>query len=128
MWLIQQKIQGKDLPNVLSPEMVPPSLRPKEGSAEELTHSAELDQISKDIDNLNRERRQLETDITQKEADIRIKTGELKNLQSEYDTLTATLKQLEVQKREAQKRLDDLDKQVCISTYVSKFSVCLVIL
>lgn len=124
MWLIQQKIQGKDLPSVLSPEMVPPSLRPKEGSAEDLTHSAELDQISKDIDNLNRERRQLETDITQKEADIRIKTGELKNLQSEYDTLTATLKQLEVQKREAQKRLDDLDKQVCVNT--SQIFVCLI--
>lgn len=34
------------------------------------------------------------------------------NQQSELDTLTATLKQLENQKGEAQKRLDDLKNQV----------------
>lgn len=35
-------------------------------------------------------------------------------LQSELDTLTATLKQLENQRGEAQKRLDDLQAQVVI--------------
>lgn len=112
MWLVQLKIQGKDLPSALTPEMIPPSLRAKEGSAEELTHSAELDQITKEIENLIREKRQLEIDVAQKEADIRIRNGEVRNLQTELDTLTATFKQLEVQKREAQKRLDDLDAQV----------------
>ena len=112
MWLVQLKIQGKDLPSSLTPEMIPPSLRAKEGSVEELTHSAELDQITKEIENLIREKRQLETDVAQKEADIRIRNGEVRNLQTELDTLTATFKQLEVQKREAQKRLDDLDAQV----------------
>lgn len=123
MWLVQQKIQGKDIPNALTPEMVPPSLRPKEGGVEELTHSAELEQMAKDIENLIREKRQLETDIAQKEADIRIKNGEVKNLQSELDTLTATFKQLEVQKREAQKRLDDLDTQVFMNSHSLFFFV-----
>ena len=117
MWLVQQKIHGKDIPNSLTPEMVPPSLRQKEAGAEELAHSAELEQIAKDIENLIREKRHLETDVAQKEADIRIKNGEVKNLQAELDTLTATFKQLEVQKREAQKRLDDLDTQVHISSF-----------
>ncbi len=114
MWLVQQKIQGQELPAVLTPEMMPPSLRAKESSAEELTHSAELEQIAKEIESLIREKRQLETDVAQKEADIRIRNGEVRNLQSELDTLSATLKQLEVQKKEAQKRLDDLDAQVCL--------------
>lgn len=112
MWLVQQKVLGKDIPNVLTPEMVPPSLRPKEGSGDDLTHTAEMEQIAKEIENLIREKRLLETDVAQKEADIRIRNGEVRNLQSELDTLTATLKQLEVQKKEAQKRLDDLDSQV----------------
>lgn len=112
MWFVQQKVQGKDLPNALTPEMMPPSLRVKECSAEELAHSAEIDQLAKEIESLIREKRQLETDVAQKEADIRIRNGEVRNLQSELDTLSATLKQLEVQKKEAQKRLDDLDAQV----------------
>ncbi|XP_032791226.1 epidermal growth factor receptor substrate 15-like 1 isoform X1 [Daphnia magna] len=111
MWLVQQKVQGRELPTVLTPEMMPPSLRTQDTSVEESTHSAELEQIAKEIENLIREKRQLETDVAQKEADIRIKNGEVRNLQSELDTLAATLKQLEVQKKEAQKRLDDLDAQ-----------------
>lgn len=86
--------------------------------------------ISKDIEELAREKLALETDIAQKEADIKIKSGEIKSLQvssvicfayfcckhdcfqSELDTLAATLKQLENQKGEAQKRLNDLKAQV----------------
>lgn len=114
MWLVQQKVQGKELPSALTPEMMPPSLRPKEASAEEMIHSAEMEQLAKEIEALIREKRQLETDVAQKEADIRIRNGEVRNLQTELDTLTATFKQLEVQKKEAQKRLDDLDAQVCL--------------
>lgn len=94
----------------------------------------ELAMISKEIEELTRERCGLENDIHQKEADIRIKSGEVRSLQvcslggcllgysfdksfvfvvqSELDTLAATLKQLEHQKGEAQKRLDDLKTQV----------------
>lgn len=70
--------------------------------------------ITKDIEELSREKLILETDITQKEADLKIKSGEIKNLQSELDTLAATLKQLENQKGEAQKRLNDLKAQVIL--------------
>lgn len=38
----------------------------------------------------------------------------LYSFQSELDTLAATLKQLENQKGEAQKRLNDLKAQVCL--------------
>lgn len=94
----------------------------------------ELEMISKEIEELSKERRLLESDVAQKEADIRIKSGEVRSLQvgislskhfsikfdfnsnllqqSELDTLAATLKQLENQKGEAQKRLDDLKNQV----------------
>lgn len=68
--------------------------------------------ISKEIEELTRERLTIEAEVAQKEADIRIKTGEMRSLQSELDTLTATLKQLETQRGEAQKRLDDLKTQV----------------
>ena len=112
MWLIQKKVQGRELPSALSPEMVPPSLRPKEVVIDDLPHTAELEQVAKEIESLILEKRQLETEIAQKEADIRIRNGEVRNLQTELDTLSATFKQLETQKREAQKRLDDLDSQV----------------
>ena len=41
-----------------------------------------------------------------------VKSTEFHSLQSEYDTLSSTLKQLTNQKDVAQKRLDDLDVQV----------------
>lgn len=75
----------------------------------------ELEMISKEIEELAKERRLLDSELVQKEADIRIKNGEVRNLQSELDTLVATLKQLENQKGEAQKRLNDLKAQVCPS-------------
>ena len=43
---------------------------------------------------------------------ISVKNTESHSLQSEYDTLSATLKQLTNQRDVAQKRLDDLDGQV----------------
>ena len=55
---------------------------------------------------------QLEQDRAQKEADIKIRNGEMAALQKELDAINATLKQLENQKNEAQKRLDDLDDKV----------------
>lgn len=144
MWLVERKQRGVDPPQVLTANMVPPSMRaiisgvdvqPQETKP---TYSnPELEMISKEIEELARERRALETEIAQKEADVRIKNGEVRSLQvgskcdlilnfiqlstmihvslqSELDTLTATLKQLENQRGEAQKRLDDLQAQVVI--------------
>ncbi|XP_031620846.1 epidermal growth factor receptor substrate 15-like 1 isoform X2 [Contarinia nasturtii] len=129
MWLVERKKKnGIEPPNVLAPNMVPPSLRtnnvvnlgdliapaavqPIEPQRQVYTNP-ELEMIAKEIEELANERRQLESELVQKEADIRIKNGEVRNLQSELDTLVATLKQLENQKGEAQKRLNDLKAQV----------------
>uniref|UniRef100_A0A1B6FIV6 Epidermal growth factor receptor substrate 15-like 1 n=1 Tax=Cuerna arida TaxID=1464854 RepID=A0A1B6FIV6_9HEMI len=117
MWLINQKLKGKEPPPALTPEMIPPSVRSKGPETVENNNTTpysnpELDMISKDIEELVREKLTLENEIIQKEADIKIKNGEVKSLQGELDTLAATLKQLETQKGEAQKRLNDLKNQV----------------
>ncbi|KAJ8679426.1 hypothetical protein QAD02_015213 [Eretmocerus hayati] len=118
IWLIKEKLSGAEIPNKLTPRMVPPSFRKKNPeSVVENNNSCsltnpELDMISKDISEIIKERHILEQDISQKEADIRIKSGEIKSLQSELDTLAATLSQLDNQKGEARKRLNDLKAQV----------------
>lgn len=124
MWLVERKKNGIEPPNVLAPNMIPPSFRGPQGTATLIGEpiqpvevkpsysNPELEMISKEIEELAKERRMLEQDVAQKEADIRIKTGEVRSLQSELDTLVATLKQLENQKGEAQKRLNDLKAQV----------------
>lgn len=124
MYLVQQKIQGIELPPTLIPEMIPPTLRPKptcEISQDttlpiapeiESSGSKELDMITSEIKELQMEKMTLEKDLAQKEADVKIKTGEFKNLQNEQDALETMLKQLEIQKGEARKRLNDLDKQI----------------
>ncbi|XP_058981636.1 epidermal growth factor receptor substrate 15-like 1 isoform X3 [Musca domestica] len=118
MWMVERKQKGIDPPQVLTANMVPPSMRgivsgvdiqPQEPKP--TYTNPELEMISKEIEELAKERRALETEIAQKEADIRIKNGEVRSLQSELDTLSATLKQLENQRGEAQKRLDDLKAQ-----------------
>lgn len=44
--------------------------------------------------------------------------------QGELDTLAATLKQLESQKGEAQKRLNDLKNQVYNANFATLFQTC----
>lgn len=128
MWFVERKKNGIDPPQVLAPEMIPPSLRTTGDLMSATTEpiqpqysNPELEMISKEIEELARERRLLENDIAQKEADIRIKSGEVRSLQSELDTLAATLKQLENQKGEAQKRLDDLKTQVDLEEILNSF-------
>lgn len=132
MWLVDRKKKGIDPPAALDPIMVPPGMRkapttsvaPLIGGIPGATDepimqeqqpaytNPELDMVAKEIEEILKERRQLENEVYHKEVDIRVKTGEVRSLQSELDTLTATLKQLENQKGEAQKRLDDLKMQV----------------
>lgn len=104
--------------NLIGSDAIPVQIapvQPIEPQRQEYTNP-ELEMISKEIEELARERRLLESELVQKEADIRIKNGEVRNLQSELDTLVATLKQLENQKGEAQKRLNDLKAQVLFVT------------
>ena len=59
-----------------------------------------------------RQKLQQQADQQQRQADIRICQGEVQTLQKELDAITATLHQLESQKKDAQKALDDLDDKV----------------
>lgn len=53
-----------------------------------------------------------ETELNQNEGNMKLKESEIKNLQNEIETLHQMLKQLDAQKGEARKRLDDLGNQV----------------
>lgn len=72
----------------------------------------EFELLMKEINELAQEKMNLEMEISAKECDKKIKSGETKSLQSELDTLAATLKQLENQKNVAQGKLSELDGQV----------------
>uniref|UniRef100_A0A672V353 Epidermal growth factor receptor substrate 15-like 1 n=1 Tax=Strigops habroptila TaxID=2489341 RepID=A0A672V353_STRHB len=119
MYLIQQKVsKGIDPPQVLSPEMIPPSERntPIQDSSSsvgsgEFTGVKELDDISQEIAQLQREKYSLEQDIREKEESIRQKTNEVQELQNDLDRETSNLQELEAQKQDAQDRLDEMDQQ-----------------
>ncbi|XP_013362683.1 PREDICTED: epidermal growth factor receptor substrate 15-like 1 isoform X2 [Chinchilla lanigera] len=119
MHFIQQKVsKGIDPPQVLSPDMVPPSERgtPVLDSASslgsgEFTGVKELDDISQEIAQLQREKYSLEQDIREKEEAIRQKTSEVQELQNDLDRETSSLQELEAQKQDAQDRLDEMDQQ-----------------
>lgn len=84
MWMVERKKRGIEPPHSLTPEMIPPSMRPNAEPLpppKPLYTNPELDMISKEIEELAKERRILETDVAQKEADIRIKSGEVRSLQ-----------------------------------------------
>uniref|UniRef100_A0A452RX82 Epidermal growth factor receptor substrate 15-like 1 n=1 Tax=Ursus americanus TaxID=9643 RepID=A0A452RX82_URSAM len=119
MYLIQQKVsKGIDPPQVLSPDMVPPSERGTpipDGSSSlgsgEFTGVKELDDISQEIAQLQREKYSLEQDIREKEEAIRQKSNEVQELQNDLDRETSSLQELEAQKQDAQDRLDEMDQQ-----------------
>ncbi|KFP73655.1 Epidermal growth factor receptor substrate 15-like 1, partial [Apaloderma vittatum] len=119
MYLIQQKVsKGIDPPQVLSPDMVPPTERntPIQDSSSsvgsgEFTGVKELDDISQEIAQLQREKYSLEQDIREKEESIRQKTNEVQELQNDLDRETSNLQELEAQKQDAQDRLDEMDQQ-----------------
>nr|CAD2175049.1 unnamed protein product [Meloidogyne enterolobii] len=78
-------------------------LMPENPRVQELTASIEC---------MQQKRRKAEEDLFQAEADLKVKNSEVKNLEIELLTLEATVKQLRVQRVEANKRLNDLDTRV----------------
>lgn len=68
--------------------------------------------IAKEIQSMLSEKLQIEKEVQETEYQISVKNTESHSLQSEYDTLAATHKQLTNQRDVAQKRLDTLDEQV----------------
>uniref|UniRef100_A0A670KL22 Epidermal growth factor receptor pathway substrate 15 like 1 n=1 Tax=Podarcis muralis TaxID=64176 RepID=A0A670KL22_PODMU len=120
MHLIQQKVsKGIDPPQVLLPDMIPPSERtaPAQdssssvGSGGEFTGMKELDDIGQEIAQLQREKYSLEQEIREREGAIRQKTNEVQELQNDLDRETSSLQELEAQKQEAQGRLDEMEQQ-----------------
>ncbi|KAM4810128.1 epidermal growth factor receptor substrate 15-like 1 isoform 2-T2 [Rhinophrynus dorsalis] len=119
MYFIQQKVsKGIDPPQVLSPDMIPPTERgtPIQDSSSsvgsgDFTGVKELDEISQEIAQLQREKYALEQDIREKEEAIRQKSTEVQELQNDLDRETSTLQELEAQKQDAQDRLDEMDQQ-----------------
>jgi len=116
MYLIHQKQAGKDPPAQLTPDMIPPSMRPKgaEGGAganRSVYNNPELEEMAKEIQALLQEKMALEREVQEHEYQISAKNSETHSLQTEFNTLNTTLTQLTNQKNIAQKRLDDLDGQ-----------------
>lgn len=77
-----------------------------------------MDSVTQEISVLKREKLKLEQERAQKEADVRIRNGEVTAAVKEFEAISATLHQLERQKGEAQKMLDELDDKVNIIHYV----------
>ncbi|XP_054835582.1 epidermal growth factor receptor substrate 15-like 1 isoform X5 [Eublepharis macularius] len=140
MFLIQQKVsKGIDPPQVLLPEMIPPSERTtpvqtlsgylasvgpeistfaemrRDSSSSvgsgEFTGVKELDDISQEIAQLQREKYSLEQDIREREETIRQKTNEVQDLQNDLDREASSLQELEAQKQDVQDRLDEMEQQ-----------------
>ena len=112
MWLIKQALAGVEPPQMLTPEMIPPSMRRPvlfEGFEDA---NKSIDAIVEEVDLVIKEKNQLERDCAQQDADVKIKSGELVCLRADLDATLNTVQQLEKQKGEAQKRLDDLDSQI----------------
>uniref|UniRef100_A0A6B0VEU5 Putative endocytic adaptor protein intersectin n=1 Tax=Ixodes ricinus TaxID=34613 RepID=A0A6B0VEU5_IXORI len=136
MHLCSERMRGSPVPLALTPDMMPPSLRPKAQAAappldsnvplglDVLSSSTppptsapssgnkELDQITEEMKTLQMDKATLEQEIIQGEADLKTKNCELRNLETEMEAVSAMLRQLDSQKKEAQKRLAELSVQV----------------
>lgn len=119
MYLIKYSKSGKDPPQQLSPEMVPPSMRNNndlsslklESTSNDFSAIKELDQISTDIETLGREKSSLQKEITETEEAIRRRKAEIEDLHGELDKANRGLDALTKQKQEAQIQLDNLNQE-----------------
>ncbi|KAG7487793.1 hypothetical protein MATL_G00027260 [Megalops atlanticus] len=116
--LINQKLhKGIDPPQVLPPEMIPPSDRLARQSnavpsqAADFSAIKELDSLSNEIVDLQREKSSVEQEIKEKEESIRQRSSEVQDLQDEVQRESGELQQLQTQRQEIQEALDKLDVQ-----------------
>ena len=87
MYLIHQKQAGKDPPAQLTPDMIPPSMRPKgaEGGAgpnRSVYNNPELEEMAKEIQALLQEKMMLEREVQDQEYQISAKNSETHSLQA----------------------------------------------
>ena len=80
-------------------------------------NNPELEMVAKEIQAILSEKLQVEKEVQDIEYNMSVKNTECGSLQSEYETIAATHKQLTNQRDVAQKRLDDLDAQVYFVIY-----------
>ncbi|XP_038189907.1 epidermal growth factor receptor substrate 15 isoform X2 [Arvicola amphibius] len=117
--LINQKlIKGIDPPQILTPEMIPPSDRSSLqktiiGSSPVADFSAikELDTLNNEIVDLQREKNNVEQDLKEKEDTVKQRTSEVQDLQDEVQRESVNLQKLQAQKQQVQELLDELDEQ-----------------
>ncbi|XP_016090108.1 epidermal growth factor receptor substrate 15-like 1 [Sinocyclocheilus grahami] len=136
MHLIEEKVKGVDLPQSLTPEMIPPSERGAASTpivsgftpsvTSELTPLTSLsrdssssvglvehqvDDINQEISQLQSEKRILETEIRQKEEALRQRNSEVQEVQRYLEGENVGLQDLEHQKRDAQERLGEMEQR-----------------
>ncbi|KAI1891945.1 hypothetical protein AGOR_G00148930 [Albula goreensis] len=115
--LINQKIsKGIDPPQVLTPEMIPPSDKARQSNmatsqAADFSAIKELDSLSNEIVDLQREKSSVEQEIKEKEESIRQRSNEVQDLQDEVQRESGELQRLQTQRQEIQEALDQLDVQ-----------------
>uniref|UniRef100_A0A673KXA8 Epidermal growth factor receptor substrate 15-like 1 n=1 Tax=Sinocyclocheilus rhinocerous TaxID=307959 RepID=A0A673KXA8_9TELE len=140
MHLIEEKVKGVDLPQSLTPEMIPPSERgaastpivsgftpsvtseltpltslSRDSSSSvglvEPTGIKDLDDVNQEISQLQSEKRVLETEIRQKEEALRQRNSEVQEVQRDLGRENVGLQDLEHQKRDAQERLGEMEQR-----------------
>ncbi|XP_072275728.1 epidermal growth factor receptor substrate 15 isoform X2 [Pyxicephalus adspersus] len=111
-------LKGTDPPQVLLPEMIPPSERsatPKIPSAPspvaDFSAIKELDSLNNEIVELQREKTNVEQELNEKEETVKKRTSEVQDLQDEVEKESANLKKLQAQKQEVEEVLAGLDEQ-----------------
>ncbi|KAM5148521.1 epidermal growth factor receptor substrate 15 [Mantella aurantiaca] len=111
-------LKGTDPPQVLTPEMIPPSERsatPKIPSAPspvaDFSAIKELDSLNNEIVELQREKTNVEQELNEKEEAVKKRTSEVQDLQDEVEKENTNLKKLQAQKLEVEEVLAGLDEQ-----------------
>ncbi|XP_077189890.1 epidermal growth factor receptor substrate 15 isoform X1 [Paroedura picta] len=116
---INQKLtKGVDPPQVLSPDMIPPSERSTlqkntlgPSPVADFSAIKELDTLSNEIVDLQKEKNNVEQDLKEKEDAIKQRTSEIQDLQDEVKRESNNLQKLLAQKEEAEEILNGLDEE-----------------
>ncbi|XP_065673562.1 epidermal growth factor receptor substrate 15-like 1 isoform X8 [Hydra vulgaris] len=121
MHLIAQKRSGKELPQTLSSNMIPPSMKTSTGNDlttismestfNDFSAIKELDKVSTEIENLGKEKANLQKEISQTENAIKARRSEMEDLQVNLEKANKGLEILTQKKSELQKQLDSLDSE-----------------
>ncbi|ESO06438.1 hypothetical protein HELRODRAFT_64374, partial [Helobdella robusta] len=123
MHLIQQKLKGVDVPNKLAQNMIPPSARrnslgdnvPPPGTVYDMNTPGikEIELLTADIEKIKIAKQKSDAEKLALNETIKSFESDFISLQQEIDVVVEAVKQLNNQKNEAQKRLDELDNKVC---------------